>query len=260
MFKVKDSSKGKTIQSHDYLMDFLFYKKSLAAKPDEDAFYKEVTKLFLKKYGLSEKSTLDEILTCIRGIRNAPPIREIFNKAKSKYLSRNIVVDNLNITALCLLHLNKPALCRMSGHPDSWFMCRVDNIYHFKSHANTLVSHSWKGYRYSGYHGDLDYFGFPNVLLTSDIALLNPTDVSVFRLKYQNFLGKNWLTQIPHHGSRHNSGEEFFNLVQRPYNVLFVNYGLNNGFKHPSQDIMPWIQDFLVPIHERQGMRFHISP
>lgn len=257
LYKVQDREKGMIKGYVDRLMDFLFYKKSLGIC--EDAFYQEVIDLFLEKYGLTEKSTLEEIMGKVREIRTARPIREIFNKAKAKCLPVGVQVGDLNITALCLFHLNRPELYRLTGESRPWFECNVDAIYYFKDHSRPLFVEAWPVWLYAGFYPLADKMGFPNVMLTSDTVLLEPADVGAFQYKYQYYLGKQWLTQIPHHGSDNNSDELFFQLVQRPEHVLFVNYGLNNSFGHPSEDIIEWIWNFLIPVHERQGIRFRIS-
>jgi hypothetical protein len=223
-------------------MEFLFYKKFIGI--GEKEFYEKVYELFLKKFGLDEKSSLDNIIEQVKTIKSSTPVKELFSKAFKAVGKINISesdVINLNTTALCMLHRNLGIL-RLG----SWTEERRKN-----AHIQTGI---WSIEKYDGTNAtriedciyDSYYYGywiqnwfdrFPNALLTSDSFLLKHTDADTFYRKYSRRWNDYWLFQVPHHGSKKNADKYLF--AKLPQGISkYINYGIVHKLNHPDNEVL----------------------
>jgi hypothetical protein len=104
-------------------------------------------------------------------------------------------------------------------------------------------------------------FFFGKTLLTGDIDLRVEILDDLISKWEEDFLKRIVLFQIPHHGSKNNTGERTIEIFKNA-KELIINYGLGNGHSHPSSDVIDLItkavlQDKikhntqLKPVHHR---------
>lgn len=257
------------------IMEFLFYKKQIGN--DEKEFYDAVYKLFIEKFeskfGDPENPTIGEITDIIKTIKTATEIKKIFIKAKEdlNFIAfKNTKIEDLNTSALCLLHRNKHSfydyLSKISNSHLS-FENNVIRIQKFEglnafSKVKTPVLHhrSLRSF-HNPYHRFEEY---PNVLLTSDSFLLREVDVIAFYNKYKNYWKNFWLFQVPHHGSCNNANVTLLSKI--PHNTItFINYGViktwGGKWRHPSSQLITDLtatghSTNLMPINEFTGLEF----
>ncbi len=259
------------------IMEFLFYRKQIGN--DEKEFYDEVYKLFIQKFIRrfkdSENPTIAEITDVIKTIRTATEIKKIFKKVKDdlNFIAfKNTNIEDLNTTALCLLHRNKFSFYNYLNR-----ICNgnisiengISKIQKFEG-LNTFtkiespISHNLRYGRFCHLHYKINEF--PNVLLTSDSFILDEDDVNAFYNKYKNFWRNFWLFQIPHHGSSNNANVHLLSKI--PYTTnTFINYGVvktwGGNWRHPSPQLISdmtatGLSNKLIPINEFLGLQFEL--
>jgi hypothetical protein len=259
------------------IMEFLFYRKQISN--DETKFYDEVYKLFIEKFVTrfedSENPTIDEITDVIKTIRTATEIIKIFKKAKEdlNFIAfKNTKIQDLNTTALCLLHRNKQIFYAYLNRVSNENISIENNIIKLQKfeglNAFTKIEYPIShNHRYGRFpHSYYRLNEFPNVLLTSDSFLLNEDDVNALYNRYKNYWLNFWLFQIPHHGSSNNANVHLLSKI--PYNTTtFINYGVvktwGGKWRHPSpqliSDLTATGHSFnLIPINEFAGLEFKL--
>ncbi len=263
LFKVNHLKKGKlktsSMEFEFPFMEFLFYKRNVGQ--NEKDFFKEIQVQFNQQFGV-DSINLQSLVEKIKTIKNANVIKNIFNNAwevtkqnlTNLCLLNKSEIKNLNTTSLCVLHKN---LINISKS-DKSFHPKITQIQKFISPQNR-VNIPWFNY----YHSiDWSNKTFPNVLLTSDTFLLKNVQVDPFIKHYKHYWNDFWLFQIPHHGSEKSSDSLLHsNIPLRAYN--FINYGIPNKDKHPSQSV---IKDLvatghsvrLIPVTQYQGLFFEL--
>lgn len=275
-FKVSHIHKA-TVKSVNQIpvMDFLFYKRSIGKS--EIAFYEVVQSLFFAEYKIDKtlqgQNLHDRIVEVVKGIKSGTRLREIFVEAKKTIgLKSNseLKIEDLNTTALCLLHRNLIGLLSIAGITrEQWenYSFRfnrgeITSIAKFISNKPSRVERTYHGYyRHWNFINRMDnLFIYPNVMLTSDSFLLTTTQVEEFLNHYTNYWNCFWLFQIPHHGSDKSSNKLLHTNI--PHEAMnFINYGVDNRHKHPSastvHDLVATGQSInMIPINEYNGLRF----
>ena len=273
-----DSARPKIVLGNIPILDLLFYNKPIG--PGEGDFYKVVFELFIEKFKNQVKDTANpttaEVINIIKGIRSATVIRKIFSEARGKVKSLSVSdsdIQNLNTTALCLLHRNFYHIEKFLRRVDKGDISSeiiIEKIQKFEGlHKNVVVFSSLISEEdlYFRRFRDLNhYIGniFPNVMLTSDCFLLEPADVDRFYTRYKNYWKDYWLMQVPHHGSANNSNYILLSRISK-LTRLFINYGVvkewNGKWRHPSQQLIIDIVATgnsmkLFAINEFLGLRF----
>lgn len=231
------------------LIDFLFYRKKIGV--DEQVFYKEVYKNFKSHFFSNNKQEPNpqELTDAIKSLNSATNIKEFYKEAKNNLnfkAYKGLDIVNSNTTALCLFHLNKEILNTITKpHCGCCSMVKVQKFKGMTKRIKTLPL-DFYDYNYSIRWGlNWRKFLFPNVLLTSDSFLLEREDASAFFQRYENFWERIWLFQIPHHGSAKNMNTYLLSKL-RFHIVPFANYGINNAWNHPSEQL---IEDLISTRH-----------
>lgn len=286
LLKVTNSEKTKKITDENKptlklgiipIMEFLFYRKQIGNYEQE--FYDEVYKLFIEKFESkfkdTKKPTIAELTDVIKTIRTATEIKKIFKTVKedSSFIAfKKTNIEDLNTTALCLLHNNKHSfyqyLNRISNG-DLSFEKKIQKIQKFEG-LNTfskVETSLFRQHSYRYFHHIHNRFGeFPNVLLTSDSFLLNQNDVDSFYNRYRNFWLNFWLFQVPHHGSSYNANVHLLSKITHK-TFTFINYGVvktwGGKWRHPSPQLITDItatghSNNLIPINEFSGLEFQL--
>ncbi|ULQ55066.1 hypothetical protein KJS94_10485 [Flavihumibacter rivuli] len=254
VYKVKDTNKGKLKGSFGIhkLMEFLFYKRAVG--DNEDAFFKEVKTLFNEKFAIDNSLPLSVKLKAtiekVKGMSSGTAVKAIFKDAAKNVAlitKRKIKIDDLNTTALCLLHRNLKGIFDFLqiDYKGYHYYCdfyheNIRQVQKFTPNSLRLET-IWNGVNgyYKHYREMLDkgHFFYPNVLLTSDTFLLTKNQVDEFLNKYQHYWNDFWLFQIPHHGSKNNSDKLLHaSIPVSSYN--FINYGIGNRDAHPSESVI----------------------
>lgn len=267
LYKVLDRNKGfvKSL-ANIKLMEFLFYRRSISE--DEAEFYKIVERLFYDKYRIDptldgELKTTSIIEVIKRKIKAAKPLKEIFREARRVLKIKDksdLEVEDLNTTALCLLHRNLSPLKNGYGIIRNSSIQINRFISDDPARLETKVSHRF----YMRYRNSVwEEHPYPDTLLTSDSFLLTENQVSEFLRKYKNYWGQFHFFQIPHHGSDRNADQLI--LSQVPEHVhCFINYGVGNRHKHPSSGLINNIvstghSSQMISINQYLGIRFQYS-
>ncbi|MCU7549827.1 hypothetical protein OCK74_11915 [Chitinophagaceae bacterium LB-8] len=276
-YKVKDTNKGKlkSTVGISKLMEFLFYKRAISNK--EEDFFKEVEILFYKKFGIDNslpvKEKLQETIEKVKGINSATSIKAIFKEAAKNVVlitKERIKIDDLNTTALCLLHRNLNGIFdfleidyKEYDYYFDFYHKNIRQIQKFMPSSSRLET-IWTGvngyYRHYREWLDNGHFFYPNVLLTADTFLLTKEQVTEFLNKYQHYWNDFWLFQIPHHGSENNGDKLLHSSIPvRSYN--FINYGIGNRDAHPSERVIKDLvatgnSSRLVSVNQVSGLVF----
>lgn len=283
IFKIKDSEKGKLFASNQIkLMDFLFYKRAIGK--DEATFYKAIKESFFKGFSIDGTSPadilLESIVNKVKEIKSATAIKTIFKDAKNSLQFETIEgvkIEDLNTTALCMMHRNLIGLFYLAGYPAKIRR----HLYHVLNDFETSgITHIQKfispdGSRietqnfYNRYPFPEDYYSthndkliYPNALLTSDSFLLTQSQVSEFLNHYKNYWDDYWLFQIPHHGSKKSSDGNLHSGIPGRSNN-FINYGIGNRDNHPDSIVIHSLVATgnsikLIPINQFSGIHFNL--
>lgn len=272
IFKMDDSKKGIVFDRYLQLMDFLFYRKKTTS--DEKAFYDEIAKRFYKKYNIDNSRQKDELLRTtidqIKKIKSAREIKEIFRTAKKETGVVGIGLEDLNTTALSLLHRNLPDILKLGQFPyrnsDNFFFYSKANVYTIHkfigSRIETPSINASRNWRFRAEEENFPII-FPNVLLTSDSFLLKKTDIDSFLRHYEKYWHNFWLFQIPHHGSDRSS-DGLLHSHLTSIHSCFINYGIGNRDNHPSSSVIYNLittrnSSKIVPVNQILGLRFVLA-
>jgi hypothetical protein len=278
-----DSSKVKFKMGLVPIMEFLFYRKFIG--PNETNFYKKVYELFIEKYKSSfadpENPISEEINNVLKTLEKGKEIKKIFDDAYTQCDDITISksdIKNLNTTALSMLHSNLTSFYKYferSNPNDCYSESNIHEVIKFEGEKsfsrllrplcrNKYHCHIQRRFRYLDTFREHSLNDYPNSLLTSDSYLRKNLDVKAFCTRYSNYWRKYWLFQIPHHGSKANSGMELlFRVPTR--SSLFVNYGVNKVWswpgRHPSPELIADVVSVghsvnLIPVNEIRGMQF----
>ena len=98
-----------------------------------------------------------------------------------------------------------------------------------------------------GYHMRMDYS--EACLYTGDSNLKNGILYNLISGRFPQLIGHIGLVQIPHHGSIHSSDVHSLSLQGRPC-PLFVSYGTQNTFSHPSSYLLGNLRSSGFPVFE----------
>jgi hypothetical protein len=250
IYNALDSQIGK-IKAFDVdIIDFIFYTKNIG--PDEKVFFRKVYDSFIAKFfpDTIKPPTIQEIVDKIKLLKGGTIIKDIFSACYSGLdLSESKTdIKNLNTTALCLLHKNRPSVIKklVESGPRIALSPQI-NLIRFLTGArereplyNFLYPYIW------GLHWwrmrDIEHNPIhANVLLTSDSFLKKASEVNAFIRHYQNFWKQFFIFQIPHHGSRKSADKNLFSSL--PLGIIkFMNYGINHQFisqwSHPSPEVI----------------------
>ncbi len=258
--KIDHSKKGfLSIAGKTKIMEFIFYRRALRAKEKE--FYKRVEELFFKEFKIdnaeSGENLLVKLTEVIRGISSGTKIGKIFLKVKKELRLRNktdeFEIENLNTTALCLLHKNLNGLIQLSESYIKPFTgtllgliteIELVKIQKFVNAKPSRIETLYVSLPYWHVQVNVAEFltTFPNVLLTADCFLKTAPQVTEFENHYRSYWNDFWLFQIPHHGSEKNADQILFKII--PKRVFsFINYGIGNSHDHPSAQL---INDMVV--------------
>lgn len=276
-FKISDSEKGLLFSNRIKLMEFIFYKKTIS--DDQNVFYNEIANIFYLKHdidtSLPRDLLLKKVVDEIKKIKSATRIKGIFNEAKkatSIKLFKNINVNDLNTTALCMLHNNLLGIANLMNISfedlktnNYWNLgCKKIIIHKFLASSRIEIPDlTW--YRRLPFNRNFDDFSkfiYPNVLLTSDSFLLSEEQVTLFYNHYKNYWDAFWLFQIPHHGSDKSSdGILHAHIPKQSKN--FINYGIGNRDKHPSSIVIASLVTTgnafkTYPINQFSGLKFNL--
>jgi hypothetical protein len=269
MFAVPDSAKGFVHSGNklQHFMEFLFCRKSFG--PSEKRFYEEVSRQFLRDVGITTKDVrqkLDEVVGAITQMKGATLVKRIFARARKKFQSLPVRIENMNTTSLCLLHYNTIHLFKVAGYHAQ----EIELLQEMGWYG------SWPGYihlRINDALGDIADFSVtrphrrydlvPNTLLTSDAMLQDKRSVRELMKKYRNYWKNFWLFQIPHHGSRHNMGAELASRLPHPRLVKFINHGLDyvSKWRHPSGELLEILAEHdqlknVIPVSQSSKLEF----
>ena len=175
----------------------------------------------------------------------------------------NFKINDLNTTALCLLHRNLRGIFDfLEINYKHYFDYCDGSIRQIQKFMSSRLETIWRGDRYWHYRKwlDDDHFIYPNVLLTSDIFLLTQQQVTEFLNKYQHYWNDFWLFQVPHHGSE-NNGDKLLYANIPTFTSNFINYGIGNRDAHPSKSVIYDLiatgnSSRLIPINQFSGLVF----
>lgn len=255
------------------IMEFLFYRKKISG--DDSKFFEAAYKAFCIQYGLDEQdksqSGIDALMEKIKGIDSAGPVRDLYSKVKAanpQFKVPGKVVNDLNTTALCMMHYNLRSIYTL-GHPEHyWIEKDITVIKKFDGTNRTRMEHPEHRFYPSRYHWHPDHppVRFPNCLLTSDSFLKTKKEVQAFWVKYQYYWEQFWLFQVPHHGSEYNAGAELLNRLPPAIRLAkFINHSARkiSSWQHPSpqliNDLVAAGQSVNVfPVNEFTGLRFEV--
>lgn len=251
------------------IMEFLFYKKEIGT--NESELYDELYRLFIaqyKKYFTNpERPTIVEITEIVKQIKTATPVKKLFKEAQNnlKFTTfKNVNIEDLNTTALCLLHRN-------TRHQETQGLFNKRRYFHREMKAYTIQKFEHLTLPFSRtlvplnpqYRYHINNTN-PNVFLTSDSFLLRLTDVDALYKRYKNYWDDYWLFQVPHHGSNNNADVTLFSRIP-PDTELFINYGVvkawGGKWRHPSSQVITDIISTghsinVSPVHEYLGLEF----
>ena len=236
------------------------------------AFLEKVRQLFFEDHKIDPKLKGDDLLSrvteVVSTITSGKSIRELFSRASDVLIleTENHKIYDLNTTALCMLHRNRPEIAQALGKPLSEIynhacmkVPRKDsdfNDYPF------LSNHYFHFYEFLHWHRSKNpsKFIYPNTLITSDAFIKSRTEVEQFIKKYESYLDDIWLFQVPHHGSDKSSNRKFLNCFRR-WQYSFINYATGNGHGHPHPETIINLTAAghaanFVPITEFSGLRF----
>lgn len=266
-----DSQKGKLLFRNRgiAIMEFLFYRRNVGE--DNGEFFKTLFKVFCEDRGLDpENLTVKELIDEVKKITSSPPIRDLIRKVKEDFTlsTPGRRIDNLNTTALAMLHYNLPAIYRL-GNPNNYYIDKdITCIKKFDGTSNTRsndTEYCIFPYRY-GWHPEHPPKRFPNCLLTSDNFIKRPEEVEAFYQKYKNYWNLFWLFQVPHHGAATSS--DLTLLTRLPGRLTkFINYGTTHdigNWRHPSPQLINDLvasgqSTHVVPVNEFNGLEYGIS-
>jgi hypothetical protein len=269
------------------IMQFLLYHKKITT--DDKAFYKKVYEKFVKKFISpiigTASVTIHDLVSAIKKIKNATEIKILFKEVADELdeidrFASASDIKNLNTTALCMLHVNMPPLNKidklLKGDTD---VIRINILqekgnYHrteqslfFSNFEHSPFKYKWL-YYFLDFHDDIPHF--PNTLLTSDAFIKKNEDVTAFCNRYQHFVNKFWLFQVPHHGSAENCDSHLLIWVpEKAY--VFINHGVqikkekpsaNSG--HPAYQLTSDIKTTnhehgLIHVTENAGLRIKLG-
>jgi hypothetical protein len=284
IYKIKDSSKGKLMADGiNKLMEFVLYKRSIGLFEDE--FYGHIEDLFNDEYSIDKslprEKRLLETIEKVKTISSATIIKKIFEKAKkltSLTPITGIKIEDLNTTAICMLHRNLIGLFHYLGYSQKSRRRNFEIVNNFDGteiiHIQKYISDDssrietrsfYNRYYYwaDSHFTSPDRFIYPNVLLTSDSFLLNSEQVNEFLNHFRNYWGDFWLFQFPHHGSEKSSNSLLHSNIPVISNS-FINYGIGNKDSHPSAS---FINDLvatgnstkLISINQFTGLKFKLK-
>lgn len=256
------------------IMEFLFYRKKIS-KDDSD-FFEAVYNTFCTENGLDEKdksqAAIDKLIATVKTIDDAGPIRKLYGKVKAANPQLRVpakAVNNLNTTALCMLHYNLRAAYKLNGPDYDYIRTGTVIIKKFDGTSSTRTEDSNpRFYLHRHYlYPDHPPVHFPNCLLTSDSFLKTKKEVQAFWVKYQYYWEQFWLFQVPHHGSEYNAGAELLNRLPPAIRLAkFINHGARkiSSWQHPSpqliNDLVAAGQSVNVfPVNEFTGLRFEVN-
>lgn len=250
--KINHSNTGKLkSNSSTILMEFLFYKRKIGR--GEIEFFEKVKELFFKKFeineGLEKESLLVILTKTIKGITSATKIKKIFqdseNQVGLEQKPTHFDIQNMNTTALCLLHRNLIGILTLTGRSfndfEDYRRLMVSSFAEIKIIQKFISNSPQRRETHNYYYPKRFIFQpqsknslkYPNLILTSDCFLLTEDQVAEFMNHYQHYWLDFWLFQIPHHGSEKSSNKLLFaNIPSETFN--FVNYGIENKNSHPS--------------------------
>lgn len=220
------------------LIFFQFYRKSVSQS--ENKFYKELQKAFFEHCEVQKKENpeiaMSKVLSRIRRIRKASSVKALYNKVRllPKFKDFKVPNSNLNSTALGMLHL--------SGTINSTEARSVELIQ--KSFKISTTTYNEKN---------------TGVLLTSDMSLKTGKQVNALRQHFNNYWDRISLVQVPHHGSKHNSGSLFFNAISGK--KTFINHGEESRYRHPNREVKDCIRSAGLEPHldVHENINFSIS-
>ncbi len=283
LYKVNHINKA-TVKSSRliFLMDFLFYRRKISNIDEE--FYEKVKEFFFEEFSipadLSIENQLKKVKEVVKGISASPKIKSIFIKAKKEFHLKSkkdeLVIEDLNTTALCLLHKNLNGIFQLMGitqkdlkhYPYWWRMHDNSGAYQIQKFISDVTfrietplyyreSFNWRNREKE------DRFLFPNVMLTADCFLLTKDQVTEFLNHYKNYWEDFWLFQLPHHGSDKSSNNLLHSNIPN-LSMTFINYGIGNKHSHPTASV---INDLvatgnstkIISVTEYNGLRFCIT-
>lgn len=266
-----DSQKGKLLFRNrgTALMEFLFYRRHVGK--DNDDFFKALFEAFcLSKKLDPSKVEISELVKKIQDITSAGEIKDLIHKVKEGFnlSTPGRRIDNLNTTALAMLHYNLPAIYSL-GHPERPYrICKnIISIKKFDGTNDTRLENPEYGtcWYWSGRYNRLPSKRFPNCMLTSDNFIKRPEEVEAFYQKYKNYWNLFWLFQVPHHGAESSSNLELLNRL--PHRVTkFINHGARKirSWQHPSPQLINDLvasgqSRHVVPVNEFNGLEYGIS-
>lgn len=243
-YGVDDHHKAHLLQPgvSENLMEFIFYRRYMGI--DEDEYFKKIADAFISRCNiqrdLPDDQFLKELVSAVAAQKNGSLIRELFGTL-SKGLQLGVVgrsLNNLNTSALCMLHRNLPGIYRSSSSPDK------------RRHYLDITQISWSGkgpewnkpfelawdmYPYLIWHDKMK----PDNLLTSDSYLKRNEEVLPFIDRYGQFINDFQHFQVPHHGSKNNICPNLLARLARGVR-LWINYGtthrFENRFMHPDAE------------------------
>ncbi|WFB69108.1 hypothetical protein [Chryseobacterium sp. WX] len=267
-FKVFDSEKGMVYAENLKLMEFIFYRRKVTA--NENDLYDEISRLFYEKFDIDTKLPKQEVFKAttevIKKITSGTVIKEIFREAKKKINVKGVNIEDLNTTALSLLHRNLPDILKLGQSPyrnsESIFLDMDAKVYTIHKFVDSRLETPLLANHHGTFNVQLRKYSliFPNVLLTSDSFLLKEKDIDPFIRHYENYWNKFWLFQIPHHGSEKNS-DGILHSHLRSIDHCFINYGLGNRDNHPSSTVIHNLiatgnSQKIIPVNQTLGLRF----
>jgi hypothetical protein len=275
-YMIKDSIAGKVFNYQEILlMDFKFYRKTFGES--ELKFYEivkdSIFELMEIDSTLSQERQVELLYEAIKKISSATQLKKIYQSALEKAGLEFPEIIDPNTTALCMLHKNLPSIHDYLGYNENiiyGYQFRERRSLHSiqkfvaDSHSRVIEYPAFfqkhRVYRYP-YQTFIKYLGlFPNVLLTSDAYLLDDDVVEAFMNRFESELYNFWLIQIPHHGSKESSDGLFHSQIPT-ISHCFVNYGVNNTYRHPSDSVIHslvanGLSHRLIAVNEYRGCRF----
>jgi hypothetical protein len=283
--QVKDRFPGMlgNVATRTTIMEFIFFRRSIG--PDEGKFYEAVYQECLNEFGIEKDTDLSKQREMLLGqllqLRGGTRIIDVFTKARKKVQIKlqGVSVTDMNTTALCLLHRNTRAMYEVAGIDFAkdryyyWDQVRVCQI----NKPKGLGVDFCKEQQFDCYPHNIllddrfpyrdEPFSVANILLTSDGYLQTVPDVDGLHRHYQHYWDLCSLFQLPHHGSKENSGDPLISRIPGGSN-LFVNYGTvyRNSVKwsHPSDEVIKSVckayrSKRLYLVNEFQGLLIQVE-
>jgi hypothetical protein len=261
------------------ILEFVFYRRDVGK--DEKKYFERIADEFLREFKIEKSGDavfLKKVIEAVKAQKNGTRIKKFFEVAKEG-LDVGIKarpLDNLNTTALCMLHQNLPGIWLVTGQGNNnpqtgkargeiCIIQKPSSNEYYEEGNNYYFNDYWHWHWLSIHPGDP--FFYPNALFTSDGYLIRANEVDLFYDRYRKRWNNSWLIQIPHHGSKENSGT---NLLSRIFQTqrVFINYGTDHQMKktylHPDKEVLDAITATghakeLIPVNEFVGLKFNLN-